>query len=146
MGQSNMSEEFARHYRDASFAAFNPPPPIILSGSLRRGNARQVFVDAIGRVPDIALVIGGNRNRTRVFEEAESAKTAGIPAGIALNWRCPATVGSTLSIDAEQLKIITDLSRPLGSGDLAVCVLDAFRWFANNHDRATKSRKDRFGT
>lgn len=45
MGQSNMSEEFARHYRDASFAASTPPPPpIILSGSLRRGNARPVTI------------------------------------------------------------------------------------------------------
>ena len=140
MGQSNMSEEFARHYRDASFAASTPPPPpIILSGSLRRGNARQLFVDAIGRVPDIALVIGGNRSRTRVLEEAESAKTAGIPVlALPSTGGAAATVGSTLSIDAEQLKIITDVSRPLGSGDLAVCVLDAFRWFANSHDSETK--------
>ena len=140
MGQSNMLEEFALAYRDASFASLTPPPPpIILSGSLRRGNVRHVFVDAIGRVPDIALVIGGNRNRSRVFEEAESATAAGIPVlALSSTGGTAAGVGSTLAIDSDQLKIITDLSRPLGSGDLAVRVLEAFRSFANTYARATK--------
>jgi hypothetical protein len=43
MGQSNMLEDFAQHYRDAAFASTNPlPPPIILPGTLRRGNVRQL--------------------------------------------------------------------------------------------------------
>jgi predicted nucleotide-binding protein with TIR-like domain len=132
MGQSNMGAEFAHQYRDAAFASLNPPPPpIILPGTLRRGDTRGFFLDAIGRVPDIALVIGGNRERTRVLEEAEAAKTAGI-AVLALpsTGGVAAQVGITLPIDAELLTIITDCSRPLGSGDMAVRVLEAFRSFA----------------
>lgn len=132
MGQSNMGAEFAHQYRDAAFASLNaPPPPIILPGTLRRGDTREFFLDAIGRVPDIALVIGGNRERTRVLEEAEAAKTAGI-AVLALpsTGGAAAQVGITLPIETELLTIITDCSRPLGSGDMAVRVLEAFRSFA----------------
>ena len=139
MGQSNMLSDFAQHYRDAGFASLNSlPPPIILPGTLRRGDMRQVFVDAIGRVPDVALVIGGNSNRTRVLEEADSAKAAGIPVlAMSSTGGAAAGVASTLPISTELLKIISDCSRPIGSGDLAARVLEAFRTLAK-----TRARED----
>ena len=141
MGQSNMLSDFAQHYRDAAFASLNSlPPPIILPGTLRRGEMREVFVDAIGRVPDIALVIGGNPGRTRVLEESESANAAGIPVlAMSSTGGAAAGVNSTLPIAPELLKIISDCSKPIGSGDLAVRVLEAFRTFATT--RTLEMRK-----
>lgn len=137
MGQSNMLSDFAQHYRDAGFASLKSlPPPIILPGTLRRGDMRQVFIDAIGRVPDVALVIGGNSNRTRVLEEAESAKDAGIPVlAMSSTGGVAAGVASTLRISTELLKVISDCSRPIGSGDLAARVLEAFRTLAKTRTR-----------
>lgn len=65
----------------ASEQALNPssaPNPIILLGSLRHKGARATFDDAIGRFPDIAILIGG-RPTGRSTEEERLAQQAGIP-------------------------------------------------------------------
>lgn len=56
-----------------------PPNPVVLLGSMRteRG-ANEVFLDAIGHVPDVAVIIGGSVTG-RTPEEVNHAHEAGIP-------------------------------------------------------------------
>jgi TIR domain len=55
------------------------PNPIIVLGSLRsRHGVRSLFKDAIGRIPNCAIVIGGVP-KGRVTEEMDLANAAGIP-------------------------------------------------------------------
>jgi hypothetical protein len=57
------------------------PNPIVLLGSLRKKVARELFNDAIGRIPDIAILIGGRDpdKSGKAFEEYNKAKEAEIP-------------------------------------------------------------------
>lgn len=57
------------------------PNPIILLGSLRKTSIRETFNDAIGRFPDIAILIGGRLpvRSGRAAEEFQMAKEAEIP-------------------------------------------------------------------
>jgi hypothetical protein len=52
------------------------PNPIVFLGSLRKASIRETFDEAIGRFPDIAVVIGGSG---RVAEEFSLAIEAKIP-------------------------------------------------------------------
>jgi hypothetical protein len=55
------------------------PNPLIVLGSLRlTRDLRRLFVDSIGRVPDIGIVIGGSPGG-RAEEEVQLAAPAGIP-------------------------------------------------------------------
>jgi len=54
------------------------PNPIILLGSLRHKGARATFDDAIGRIPDIAILIGGQQ-LGRSSGEQQLANEACIP-------------------------------------------------------------------
>lgn len=55
------------------------PNPVILLGSLRSARGiRNIFIDSIGRVPDVGIVIGGSVNG-RADEETQLAMQAGIP-------------------------------------------------------------------
>jgi hypothetical protein len=57
------------------------PNPIFLLGSLRKSSVRETFKDAIGRFPDIAILIGGRlpEKSGRAAEEFEIAVQAEIP-------------------------------------------------------------------
>lgn len=63
-------------------AARRPAPalnPVIILGSLRTApGIRRMFVDCIGRVPDVAVMIGGTTNG-RAAQEGKLAIQAGIP-------------------------------------------------------------------
>jgi hypothetical protein len=56
----------------------NAPNPIILLGSLRRKGARDTFDKAIGRVPDLAIVVGGSLTG-RLLEKVKLAHQSRIP-------------------------------------------------------------------
>ena len=55
--------------------------PIVLLGSLRTRGIRETFDDAIGRIPDIAILVGGRipENSSRASQESQLAIDAGIP-------------------------------------------------------------------
>lgn len=57
------------------------PNPILLLGSLRKGSIRETFNDAIGRFPDIGILIGGrmSENSGRAAQEFEMAIESKIP-------------------------------------------------------------------
>jgi hypothetical protein len=57
------------------------PNPIVLLGSLRKTHIRETFNDAIGRFPDIAILIGGRLpdRSGRAAEEFQMAIKAKIP-------------------------------------------------------------------
>ncbi len=79
------------------------PNPLILLGSLRAGkNAREVFMDSIGQVPDICIVIGG-RPGGRAVEEARLAVDAGIPV-----LPLPFTGGAAAELDTSVHKSLLD--------------------------------------
>jgi hypothetical protein len=64
---------------ESAQAGLAAPNPLIILGSLRSPRGiRRLFMDSIGRVPDVAIVLGGT-SRGRAFDEAEQAKRAGIP-------------------------------------------------------------------
>jgi len=57
------------------------PNPVVLLGSLRsKQGIRRIFLDSIGRVPDVALIFGGTPKIGRTLEEVKMAKDAKIPA------------------------------------------------------------------
>jgi len=79
-GESDMLIDFAHHYRDAALVAkARVPNAITLFGRLRQRDARNLFRDAIGVVPTVAVVIGGGIARGRVKEEYDMACRANIP-------------------------------------------------------------------
>ncbi len=57
------------------------PNPIVLLGNLRQRSPRELFDDAIGRFPDIAIIIGGREtdDEGRAPAEIELANAAQIP-------------------------------------------------------------------
>lgn len=57
------------------------PNPIVILGTLRTPNIRTVFDDALGRIPDLAIIIGGRSGVTkgRTHDEYYRAVAAGIP-------------------------------------------------------------------
>ncbi len=72
--------------------------PVILLGSLRAAhNIRRVFVDCVGRVPDVAIALGGTIGG-RAAEEARMAVEAGIPL-LPLHFTGGAAANSTTTFD-----------------------------------------------
>jgi hypothetical protein len=57
------------------------PNPVVLLGPLTQSSLRETFNDAIGRFPDIAILIGGRlpEQSGRAAEEFQRAVQAGIP-------------------------------------------------------------------
>jgi hypothetical protein len=79
---TNVENEPLRKFISSEHAT-NPvdaPNPIILLGSLRRKGARDTFDDAIGRVLDMAILVGGSPLTSgRAREEVELAQQSAIP-------------------------------------------------------------------
>jgi len=93
--------------------------PLILLGSLRNKPIKEIFDDAIGRIPDIAVLIGGKRqsDEGRASQEQQKAIDAGIPflplkftGGAAAE--CEPTVDISLISKTTKLqKLFGDMSR-----------------------------------
>lgn len=90
------------------------PNPIILLGRLRRPSIRDTFADAIGRFPDIAILIGGRLGDEsgRSAEEYQLAVNAQIPllplpftGGAAET--APCTVDPSFAAEVAELKTLT---------------------------------------
>jgi hypothetical protein len=90
------------------------PNPIILLGKLRRPSIRDTFDDAIGRFPDIAILIGGRlgADSGRAAEEYQLAVNAEIPllpipftGGAAES--APCTVDTSLEAELRELRTLT---------------------------------------
>jgi len=76
--EGGLIKKFAMESARANQKAWSPNPIIVL-GSLRaRHGVRSLFKDAIGRIPDCAIVIGGVPGG-RVLEEVGYANAADIP-------------------------------------------------------------------
>lgn len=126
MGESEMLRDFANKYRDDLIASNAPGPnPIILPGKLRQRNLKYLFLDAIGTVPDIAILLGGGVERGRVKEEYNYAIKAGIPV-LAI----PATGGvakqfeSTVDKASEFYSVLKKTGKSVDVGDLSNAILD----------------------
>jgi hypothetical protein len=56
-----------------------PPNPVVILGSLRsKRGPRLIFLESIGRIPDVVIAIGGSPTG-RTPEEIEGAHEVGIP-------------------------------------------------------------------
>ena len=108
------------------------PNPIILLGNLRRPSIRDTFVDAIGRFPDIAVVIGGRSGDEsgRSLEEYQLAVDAQIPL-LPLSFTggaaeiAPCTVDSSLEKEVAELKTLTGNIDRLGPLVLKIVIEQA---------------------
>ena len=79
-GESDLLIELAEHYRKAAIASSaHVPSAVMLYGKLRQRDAKKLFLDAIGLIPDLAIVIGGRISRGRVKQECQMAAMANIP-------------------------------------------------------------------
>ena len=127
MGESEMLLEFAHQYRDALIASDSPiPNPIILPGKLRQRNLRYLFSDAIGTVPDLALLLGGGVKRGRVQEEYDMAIKAGIPVlSIPSTGGVAALVNSTTHKADDLYSTLHKTGREIDVGDLCNSILKA---------------------
>lgn len=75
-------EEFRKAIATEQAQTSKPAPnPVVVLGTLRSRSVREVFADAIGRIPDMAILIGGRvpEESGRASQEAELAIDAGIP-------------------------------------------------------------------
>ncbi len=131
-GESDMLTDFAHHFRDATLATkAKVPNAITLSGRLRQRDARNLFWDAIGFVPTVAIVIGGGVARGRVKEEYEIACRAKIPV-----ISVPATGGAAAGLkstarDADDLlPLLSTSGRAVDVGDLAAALIKAVQRYA----------------
>jgi len=121
VGDSPMLRKIATSFRAAmpSSSKFIPNP-VVIEGSLRDSPAQILFLETIGQVPDIAILIGGSKTRGRVAQEYESAVRAGIPV---LSIGCVGGAGAELRSTAEGAAPIdallgTDL-KLIDSGELS---------------------------
>jgi hypothetical protein len=79
VGESDLLWDMVEAYRDANLSNADwAPNPIVLPGRLRGKDMEIFFRDAIGRVPEVAIVLGGGIARGRVQAEIKGAKEAGI--------------------------------------------------------------------
>lgn len=80
VGDSEMLRKIAVAFRASiAGAAKFVPNPVVIEGSLRDFPADQIFSETIGRVPDVAIIIGGSASRGRVAAEYENAVRSKIP-------------------------------------------------------------------
>jgi hypothetical protein len=113
--RKTLASEHAQSHRPA-------PNPIILLGCLRRPSIRDTFADAIGRFPDIAILIGGRLGDEsgRSAEEYQLAVNAQIPL-LPLSFTggaaetAPCTVDPSLAKEVAELKTLTGNIDRLGS-------------------------------
>jgi hypothetical protein len=128
-GESDMLLELSHQYRDAAIAANSPvPTAIMLSGKLRQRELKNLFLDAIGVIPDLAIVIGGRVSRGRVEEECVMADKAGIPL-----LPIPATGGVAAKIQRTADKVddlhshLAKVGDIVDTGDLSNALLKAVK-------------------
>jgi len=79
-GRSDMLGDLAKQYLAVSLSARPPgPAPVEIRGKLRQRDLVELFMETIGHVPVLAVVIGGGVSSGRVAEECTAAGDAGIP-------------------------------------------------------------------
>jgi hypothetical protein len=83
---------------------------------------RQVFLDAIAKVPDVAVVLGGSP-AGRAVEEASLARDAGIPV-LPLKFTGGAALSADASFDGRLAEAIEDLQTIRGSDIVGRMVCD----------------------
>lgn len=125
VGQSDMLHEIADKYRNEVLSSNEHlPNPIILPGKLRQRNLRHLFMDAIGTIPDLAILMGGGKERGRVQEEYDSAIEAQIPVlAIPSTGGVAKIVTSTADKAIKYSGILQATGRKVDAGDLAKAVL-----------------------
>lgn len=98
--------------------------PIILAGTLRTPNIRRRFDDAIGRIPDLAIVIGGRPRSLsgRTHEECETAHAAGIPL-LPISFTGGAAAEVQPSLRPTAASLVADLNLTQGKLDRFAVVL-----------------------
>lgn len=80
VGDSALLREVAVAFRAAMGATEEfIPNPVVIEGNLRRVPADKLFLETVGQIPNIAIVIGGSKSRGRVQDEYENAMRANIP-------------------------------------------------------------------
>ncbi len=95
------------------------PMPIVLLGSLRsHQGVRRIFMDAIGKIPDVAVLIGGNP-QGRTEAEYSGACAADIPV-LSLAFTggaapiCPSTFDSEFAEEVERIQQCSGKMEKLG--------------------------------
>lgn len=119
------------------------PNPIILLGSLRRPSIRDTFADAIGRFPDIAILIGGRirDDSGRSAEEYQLAVNAQIPL-LPLSFTGGAAAIAPCTVDPSLEKEVAELKKLTANIDrLEPLVLKIVREQANIQWKKFSSRK-----
>lgn len=95
------------------------PNPVVMEGSLRTVPAEKLFLETIGQIPNIAIVVGGSKARGRVREEYENAVRANIPI---LSIKCLGGAASELDSTVEgahELDAVGLNLRSTDSGELS---------------------------
>jgi class 3 adenylate cyclase len=133
-GKSDMLDELAANCRNVAMS-MNPrgPLPIMLDGKLRQTDLKILFQDTIGRIPNLAIVVGGGVSRRRAAEECVAAEEAGIPV-----LPVPATGGTAAQVKLTALKandlykVLTKGADAVDTNDLVAAVLKAVERYAPN--------------
>jgi hypothetical protein len=100
--------------RKSARSTSGAPNPVIVLGSLRSPHGvRQIFLAAIAKVPDVALIVGGSPDG-RAVEEASLARAAGIPV-LPLRFTGGAALRTEASFDPEFAQAIENLQATRGS-------------------------------
>ncbi len=131
-GKSDMLEDLAASCRNVAMS-MSPrgPLPIFLDGKLRQTDLKTLFHETIGRIPDLAIVVGGGIARGRVAQECAAAEEAGIPL-----LPVPATGGAATTVTLTA-RLATDLYQQFGktaealdANDLVAAVMTAVERYA----------------
>jgi len=136
-GRSDMLQDLSAYCRNVAMS-LNPRStlPVMIEGKLRQTDLRELFRDAIGRIPNLAIVIGGSVGH-RVAEECDYAEKARIPV-----LPVPATGGSAAKakLTADRANDLYDaLTRSDGmvdTNDLVAALLQAVERYTPNAGRA----------
>lgn len=148
MGKGNMLQRFADDYfkklRAAARAQRFVPPAVMLYGYLRQYDLRQIFAEAMGCVPELGILIGGNVPKGRVAEEYAAAEEAGIPvlcvkATLGCARRLESTVGG---IPPEVLGVINETGDKVDWGRLGNSIRDVIRTYAARKARLVARVKE----
>jgi hypothetical protein len=99
VGDSPLLREVAVAFRAAMGATEQfIPNPVVVEGNLRSVPADKLFLETIGQIPDMAIILGGSKSRGRVQQEYENAVRAKIPV---LAVRCIGGAGAELKSTVE---------------------------------------------
>jgi len=134
-GRSDMLQDLSGYYRNVQLS-IKPrgTPPVMIEGKLRQTDLRELFQQTIGRIPDLAIVIGGSVGH-RVAEECDYAEKAGIPV-----LPVPLTGGSAVParLTADKAKdLYKRLAKSDGivdTNDLVAALLEAVERYAHAAD------------